>query len=251
MLANRAEVEPLGRARADSIERQRDELAAAIPRHYQPALYFGASNLVAVLAIVVAFTQLNDVHAWEWLIVPFAFLVANWVEYRVHRGPMHHKRRPWQILFERHTCQHHVYFDDGHMSARNAREYYWVFFPWWAVGLVVVTAAVFALPLWLFVARNLGLLFFAVGISYYLTYEWLHLSYHVPAQSVIGRLPMVGVLRRLHTAHHDTALMTTQNFNITFPIFDWLSGTLGNRDTQQARAHGDGPGKTERGQFRS
>ena len=251
MLANLAEVEPFDRVRADAFERQRDELAAAIPRHYRPDLYFGASNLVAVLAIVAAITQLNDVHAWQWLIVPCAFLFANWVEYRVHKGPMHHKRRPSQILFERHTRQHHVYFDEGHMSARNAREYYWVFFPWWAVGLVVVTAAVFALPLWLFVAHNLGLLFFAVGIAYYLVYEWLHLAYHLPPQSAIGRLAMVRVLRCLHTAHHDTALMTLQNFNITFPIFDWLSGTLGNRHAQQANAGGDDPGKKERVHLRS
>ena len=87
--------------------------------------------------------------------------------------------------------------------------------------------ALFALPLGLFITPNLGLLFFAVGIAYYLTYEWLHLSYHLHPQSFIGRLSVVQILRRLHTAHHDTRLMTTQNFNITFPICDWLFGTLG------------------------
>ena len=212
---------------ADSIDRRRDRLAPAIPRHYSPVVYFGASNLVAAIAIFGALSQLDDVRAWDWLIVPAAFLVANWVEYRVHKGPMHHKRRPWEILFERHTRQHHVYFDELHMSARQGREYYWVFFPWWAVGLVVATAALFALPLGLFVSRNAGLLFFAVGIAYYVTYEWLHLSYHLHPQSFVGKLRPVQIMRRLHTSHHDTALMTTQNFNITFPICDWLFGTLG------------------------
>ena len=225
--------EPCVQADADSIDRQRDRLAATIPHQYHPAAYFGVSNLVAGIAVMAALTQLNGVRAWDWLIVPFAFLVANWVEYRVHKGPMHHRRRPWEILFERHTRQHHVYFDEGHMSARNAREYYWVFFPWWAVGLVVVTAALFALPLWLLLSHNLGVLFFAVAIGYYLTYEWLHFSYHLPPKSVIGRLGLVQRLRRLHTAHHDTALMTTQNFNITFPICDWLFGTLGDLRADQ------------------
>jgi len=213
----------------DGFDRQRDQLAPKIPRLYDPFVYFGASNMVAGVAIVGALALLHEVRAWEWLIVPAAFLVANWVEYRVHRGPMHHKRRPWEILFERHTRQHHVYFDNAHMSARSAREYYWVFFPWWAVGLVVITAALFSFPLWLFASRNLGLLFFAVGIAYYLTYEWLHLFYHLPAHSAIGRMRLVQQLRRLHTAHHDTALMTTLNFNITFPLCDWLFGTLGRR----------------------
>ena len=208
------------------IDMHRDRLATAIPRGYHPALYFGISNLVAGIAIVAAFTQLDEVRAWEWLIVPAAFLVANWVEYRVHKGPMHHLRRPWHILFQRHTKQHHVYFDDTHMSARVNREYYWVFFPWWAVGLVVITAALFALPLALMGSRNSALLFFATGIGYYLTYEWLHFSYHLHPQSTIGGLRLVQRLRGLHTTHHQPALMTRHNFNITFPICDWLFRTL-------------------------
>ena len=209
------------------VDRQRDRLAPGIPEHYHPVSYFAASNAVAAVAIVAAVTQLQHVRLWEWLIVPAAFLVANWVEYRVHKGPMHHRRRPWEILFERHTRQHHVYFDELHMATRNAREYYWVFFPWWAVGLVIGTAALCALPLWLLASANLGVLFFAVAITYYLAYEWLHLSYHLPPQSFVGRMSIVRRLRRLHTMHHDTALMTTQNFNITFPICDGLYGTIG------------------------
>jgi hypothetical protein len=213
----------------EAIDRQRDRLAPGIPRQYHAVGYFAASNAVAAVAIIGALIQLQHVRPWEWLIIPAAFLVANWVEYRVHKGPMHHLRPPWQILFERHTRQHHVYFDESHMSARNSREYYWVFFPWWAVGLVIGTAGLFALPLWFFASQNLSLLFFAVAISYYLTYEWLHLSYHLPPESFVGQMWLVQRLRRLHTMHHDTALMTTQNFNITFPICDWLYGTLGTR----------------------
>lgn len=208
------------------IDLQRDRLAPGIPGHYHPVSHFAASNALAMVAIVGAFSQLQQVQLWEWLIVPAAFLVANWVEYRVHKGPMHHLRRGREILFERHTRQHHVYFDERHMSTRNAREYYWVFFPWWAVALVIGAAGLFALPLWLFASANLGALFFAVAIAYYLAYEWLHLSYHLPPAGFIGRMSIVRQLRRLHTMHHDTSLMTTQNFNITFPICDWLYGTI-------------------------
>ena len=213
-----------------AINRQRDRLAPTIPSRYHPVMYFGASNVVALVAIGVSLTQLHMVRAWEWLVLPLGFLVANWVEYRVHKGPMHHKRPPWEIVFERHTRQHHVYFDQHNMSARHAREYYWLFFPWWAVGLVIVTTALFALPMALIFSTNVGLLFFAMGIGYYLCYEWLHFCWHVPADSFIGRMRLVRRLRRLHTAHHDTALMTSQNFNITFPIFDYLFNTLGARD---------------------
>lgn len=210
----------------EAITGRRDQLAAEIPGGYQPVLYFGAANLLALAAIFGALAMLHNVHPWEWWVAPAAFLLANLVEYRVHRGPMHHRRRPWHILFERHTRQHHVYFDDSHMSARNGREYYWVFFPWWAIGLVVTTAALIAVPLAMLLSPNAGLLFFAVAIAYYLTYEWLHLSHHLPPTSRIGRLAVLAKLRRLHAAHHDVTLMTTRNFNITFPIADWLFGTL-------------------------
>ena len=56
-------------------------------------------------------------------------------------------------------------------------------------------------------------------------YEWLHFGYHVPADSPIGRLPLVAALRRHHQTHHDPALMASWNFNITFPIGDRLFGT--------------------------
>lgn len=225
-LAGSNAIESAGASRGRAIDQQRDRLAPDIPRHYHPVGYFAASNAVAIIAIVGALAQLQHVRLWEWLIVPAAFMVANWVEFCVHRGPMHHLRRPWEMLFERHTRQHHVYFDERQMSTRNPREYYWVFFPWWAVGLVIGTAGLLALPLWFFASPNLGLLFFAVAVAYYLAYEWLHLSYHLPPQSFVGRLSIVRRLRRLHTMHHDTTLMTTQNFNITFPICDWLYGTI-------------------------
>ncbi len=35
----------------------------------------------------------------------------------------------------------------------------------------------------------------------------------------------MGRLRHHHTVHHDPRLMNRYNFNITYPIFDWLFGT--------------------------
>lgn len=222
---------------AEAIDARRARLTPGIPRPYHPLPYFGAANLLALFAIGFSLANLRAVTVWEWLLVPLAFLVANGVEYRVHRGPMHHLRPHWKILFQRHTRQHHVFFDELHMSADQPRDYYYVFFPWWAIGLVIVTAAFFSLPLGMLWSRNAGLLFFAVAIGYYLTYEWLHLSYHLPADSAVGRSWLVRKLRRLHTAHHDVTLMTRCNFNITFPICDRLFGTLDTRIKTTTKMH--------------
>ena len=63
-------------------------------------------------------------------------------------------------------------------------------------------------------------------MAYFLTYELLHLAYHLPPQSAVGRLPGMASLRRHHTAHHDQQLMSSHNFNITFPIGDLVFGTI-------------------------
>ncbi len=42
----------------------------------------------------------------------------------------------------------------------------------------------------------------------------------------MARLPWVRHMRRLHELHHRPELMRTRNFNIVFPLTDWLMGTL-------------------------
>ena len=88
-------------------------------------------------------------------------------------------------------------------------------------GLATPIGLVFGL----LISPNLGWLFAATAVSYFLLYEWLHWSYHQAEDSFVGRLALVRVLRRHHTVHHDLARMTIANFNITFPIADHIFGT--------------------------
>jgi sterol desaturase/sphingolipid hydroxylase (fatty acid hydroxylase superfamily) len=64
-------------------------------------------------------------------------------------------------------------------------------------------------------------------MGYFLTYEWLHFCHHLPEDHPLARVAVLHRLRLHHQAHHDPALMNTQNFNITFPICDRIFGTLG------------------------
>jgi sterol desaturase/sphingolipid hydroxylase (fatty acid hydroxylase superfamily) len=61
---------------------------------------------------------------------------------------------------------------------------------------------------------------------YVVSYEWLHLAYHLPADSFIGRRWLIARLRRHHALHHDPRLMQKWNFNVTFPIWDRVRGTV-------------------------
>ena len=44
--------------------------------------------------------------------------------------------------------------------------------------------------------------------------------------STAGDLPGLRRLRVLHQLHHRPEEMTRTNFNLTFPLTDWLAGTL-------------------------
>ena len=158
--------------------------------------------------------------------MPATFLFANFVEYRAHRGVMHHRIPPFSLVFERHTPSHHGFYTHEAMAAESPRDYYMVLFP---PILIVFFFGLFALPVGLLLAwlttANVARLFVATAVGYFLTYEWLHFAYHQPPDGFIGRRWLVRRLRAHHTLHHDVARMQKWNFNITFPICDALFGT--------------------------
>jgi sterol desaturase/sphingolipid hydroxylase (fatty acid hydroxylase superfamily) len=88
------------------------------------------------------------------------------------------------------------------------------------------------------VPRNAALLAVATSLFFFLLYEWLHLSYHLPPATFIGRNPLIALLRALHQRHHDPRLMRRWNFNVTVPLFDWLHRT---RWTPQRAARTERP----------
>jgi len=183
----------------------------------------GFSVLVAALSL----SMLDDVRATEWLTVPLTFLYCNLAEYLGHRGPMHRKTRLLAGIFQRHTVEHHSFFTDEAISFDSPRDYRAVLFP---PILLVFFFGFFAVPvgviLFYLVSPNVCFLFVFTAILYYLNYELFHFSYHVDPQSWLGRLRLIRQLREHHVAHHNKALMTRCNFNITYPICDRLFGTL-------------------------
>ena len=184
---------------------------------YNGLLHFAFTNAVALTALLWAARQ---VHApgWALLTVPVTFLYANAVEYFGHRGPMHHPRRFLKLVYSRHTLLHHAFFTRDEMRLESTRDLKMVLFP---PLLIVFFFGLFALPIGLalkaLLGANVAALFVVTAMAYFLTYEWLHLSYH---------LGLGGPLRRLHAAHHDPRVMSHANFNITFPICDALFGTF-------------------------
>jgi len=101
-----------------------------------------------------------------------------------------------------------------------------ILFPAW---LIVLHTLAITLPLWWLFAQfngNVAGLFGGCMVFGYLTYEVFHACEHLPPQNPLTRLPWIRQMRRLHELHHRRERMQERNFNIVFPLMDYLFGTL-------------------------
>jgi hypothetical protein len=212
----------------EGIERYRE--------HYRateiPAGYDGRGHLLftfggGTLALVACLLMLRDVRPLEWLAVPLALVYANLAEYIGHRFPMHRPYRGLGLVYKRHAGQHHRFFTHEAMPFGGRRDLRAVLFP---PVLVVFFFGLFATPVWFalawLVSKNVAWLFLASGVFYYVHYELLHTAYHLPPGHWLAELAPVKRLQWLHRLHHDPSCMARRNFNITWPLCDWLFGTL-------------------------
>lgn len=207
-------------------EFRRQYRASEVLPHYSGILHFLFTSFTSLAVIGSSVWRVHAVTPLEWLVVPLTFLYANGVEYIGHKGPMHHPMSFLKILFNRHTLQHHRFFTHEATAYETTQDYRMVLFPpVMIVFFIGFHAAPIGIVLYYLVSSNVALLFAATAIGYFLTYEWLHLSYHLREDSLVGRLPFMKALRQIHTQHHNPALMSSYNFNITFPICDFLFGT--------------------------
>ena len=196
-------------------------------RAYPGWAHLAFTSTVSLTVVILCAMSVEQVKPLEWLTIPVAFLYANLVEYFGHRGPMHHPVKGLRLIFYRHTKQHHRFFTDREMTFDSSHDFKAVLFP---PIMILFFLGGFGVPMWIILyytaSENVAWLAVATAIAYFLNYEWLHFAYHCAPASRIGRIPGVQTLRNLHLDHHNPRLMTQYNFNITYPIGDWLFRTL-------------------------
>lgn len=207
-------------------EETRREMMARIPQWYSGRVHWILINLTTVLGIGGCLALLEAPRWWEWLFLPGFFVFANAFEWWIHRGPMHHPTRGLRFLYKGHTLQHHVFFPAEDMAFRDPRELFYTLFPPFALPALMILNLPIPLLLGKFVSVNLAWLFYLNVLAYYFVYEWFHYAHHLRRDSWLGRRAVVGWLRRHHTRHHELALMEKGNFNVSFPLWDWLLGTM-------------------------
>jgi hypothetical protein len=202
----------------------RADLVAQIPRWYSPWGHLAFPSLVGVGSIAASIALLRDVTWLQLAFVPLVLALLNVNEWHIHRNILHRRSWPLQVLFWRHTPEHHVIFVRDDMTMRSRQEFRLVLIPFYGILAIFLTALpiTIGLALW---SPNLACLWVASTMGYTVAYEWLHLAYHLPADSAVGRSPLIRRLRHHHAVHHTPELMQRWNFNVTIPFADWLLGT--------------------------
>jgi sterol desaturase/sphingolipid hydroxylase (fatty acid hydroxylase superfamily) len=179
---------------------------------------------VATAGWLVRRARLADV----W-IVPAYLVVANLVEYVVHRALMHRPLWP-RALYRGHTLGHHRAFHQDSMANASWRELELVMMPWLSLlAYFVVIGPFAALVAWAFGPGAAGL-FLLTGVSTFVLYEGMHALYHLPPSALarlrLDRSGLFQFLYRHHRHHHRLGRMRWVNFNISCPLTDRLFGTL-------------------------
>ncbi len=203
----------------------RAEMLAQIPPWYSPSLHVLGPAVVGIAVAALALSRLSDLRGWQLAFVPLFLLTGNAFEWHAHKGLLHRRLRPLEVLYERHTPQHHALYVAGQFAIQSYREVRFVLLPGYGILAILAAMSPVAIALVWAGQPNLAALWIASVVLYVLAYEWLHLAYHLPESSPIGRLPVIQRLRRHHQLHHAPQLMQRWNFNVTVPLWDFLRGT--------------------------
>jgi hypothetical protein len=215
--------EPIPGSAADRFVR-----AEHIHAGYSPWRHMALTGGIAALIATPGVWLAARAHAGDWLLAPVFFVIANFIEWMVHRNPMHRPLVP-RIMYRNHAMLHHLAFTDRNMVIARPAELDLIMMPWYTmIGLFVVASPILVAAGLVRGPGQAGV-FLLVAVAYFLTYETLHALYHLPDATLdrawIGRL---GAFRRLqahHAHHHVLGRMAHVNFNVTFPLMDRLFRT--------------------------
>lgn len=181
---------------------------------------------VGLAYVVYQFSRLDTFHWYYSFGVLFTLILWNFAEYFIHIKLGHNKTRIGAMFYKRHTGDHHSFYTDQRLVPNSHRDMRVTLFPAWLVIVSAVIASVSGAVIgWIFGAEW-GAVFSGSLLVGYLSYEFFHFCDHLPEDHFLVRLPWIGHMRRLHQLHHRRDLMHNYNFNLTFPLADWVLGTF-------------------------
>lgn len=206
-------------------EERRQKIINTIPKWYHPLPHVIIPSVLGISLIVFCSLLMSNVSLIALLSIPITLFFLFGFEWLVHKYVLHTRQPLLNQIYKLHELSHHIIYTNDQMAMQNAKEIYFIMMPPYAIVLVFCLIAPLAFALGLIFSFNVACLILITSMSFFLTYEWLHFSYHQPANSWIGRNKFIKTLRRLHRTHHNPKLMKKWNFNVSLPVFDFLLGT--------------------------
>jgi hypothetical protein len=200
-----------------------------VPEGYMPLGHLAVTAGIGVAAWIAGAIAIDDFR-WPLAVTALAvFVISNLVEWCAHKGLLHKRRWPFEILYDQHTPRHHMFYRHGSMAVASRKEWHFVLMPRRGVFGIAVLAVPLALAVAALFGADHGWAAFMTAGSYASLYEVTHLTYHLQRDHWVLRLPVLGrllrALSRHHARHHHVQLMRKWNFNVTVPLWDFLLRT--------------------------
>jgi sterol desaturase/sphingolipid hydroxylase (fatty acid hydroxylase superfamily) len=207
----------------------RAELRGNVSARYSGVAHLFFTFGVSIAATIFLYSRTRAPSLAELAAAPIFFVICCLLEYLEHRWLLHVRTRIADPAFRIHTLEHHRFFTDEDFQPEGLRDYAFILFPPPLVlGYMLGVVPLFGGAAYLLISPNVGWLVGGTAALFFLLYELIHLSSHLGDQFPL-RLPFLRSLGEHHRLHHHTPSMTTCNFNVVCPIFDWAFGTLRRR----------------------
>lgn len=204
-------------------------------KYYSGHAHYFLNVFIPFLAIIICLANIRNFSLWELLAFPLTMIIGNLVVYIAHRWVLHIRLPFFPIAYNEHTLMHHFYFTHQTMELKSNNDILYVLFKPYAIILfLVLLAAPMSLLLGVTLSVNFALIVYATSSFFFILYETFHLIYHLdPKHKIYQYLPFMIPLREHHQIHHDIHQMKDVNFNIIYPLFDWIFKTKLNLSDQR------------------
>lgn len=197
-----------------------------IPKNYSGWLHLCINALALLTPIIYGLLQITDARL-EWLIFPLTIIFGNFTVFWLHKYPLHRPTKWLPYAYNVHTKNHHRFFTHDHFLFESTRDWYILFFP----PIVVLGFALIFLPLGFFAVKELinkeaAHIFVISSATYFLLYEVLHFISHLREDNFLLKFRPFKFMWNHHRIHHNPKVMGKYNFNIVYPLADYIFKTI-------------------------
>jgi hypothetical protein len=197
----------------------REKILNTIPKNYNYLIHLLIPSFIAFISVLLSVIYVQT-SKYNITVIPLTVLFFFGFEWFVHKFVLHKKTRLFKFIYDQHI-KHHCIYNFDNMALKSFRELYLILMPTYSIVLAFLGMIPICL-LFSLISADVSLLILSTSMCFFLFYEWSHFTYHLPEDSFVFKSRLIKFLQRNHKIHHDPKNMNKYNFNVTFPIFDYI-----------------------------